>query len=238
MSLLSADNSIDLISSRRAGYHANLGTYLNSLLVLLVTGYFMFKKIIIAFLFFMPLLANAASEADAEIHQELRQLLTGIETAVNTKHYADLNAYFHQNLRVTTVNQNTIASYADMQAYFKDWFGDGGYLVSLEMKLNPDALTEFYHDKTMGIVRGDGIERYKLTDGRDIDLKTRWTATVIKDDDGQWRILALHLGTNFYDNAIYHETKNYLIKMGVIGTVLALVIGLAIGFYLRGRKRK
>lgn len=198
----------------------------------------MFKKIIIAFLFFIPLLANAASEADVEIHQELRQLLTGIETAVNTEHYADLNAYFHQNLRVTTVNQNTLSSYTDIEAYFRDWFGDGGYLVSLKMTLNPDALTEFYNDKTMGIVRGSGIEKYKLTDGRDIDLKTRWTATVIKDTDGKWRIVALHIGTNFYDNVIYHETKRYLIKMGVIGAVLALVLGFGIGFYLRGRKRK
>ncbi|PHS29655.1 MAG: hypothetical protein COA95_11645 [Methylophaga sp.] len=198
----------------------------------------MFKKLIITALLFMPLLVNAESEDDAEIHQQLRQLLTGIETAVNTEHYADLNTFFHQNLRVTTVNQNTISSYADMQAYFKDWFGEDGYLVSLKMTLSPDALTELYHNKTMGIVRGDGIEKYKLSDGRDIDLKTRWTATVIKDDGGQWRILALHLGTNFYDNAIYHETKNYLTKMGIIGTVLALVLGVGLGFYLRGRKRK
>jgi len=200
----------------------------------------MLKKTITAFLlfFFLSLSITASSaEPDAEIHNELRALLKGIETAVNTEKYSDLAQYFHKNLRVTTVNQNTITSYPEIEAYFKEWFGEGGYLVSLQMTLKPDELTEFYNNKTMGIVRGSGIEKYKLTDGRDLDLNTRWTATVIKDTDTKWRIISLHLGTNFYDNAIYHETRNYLIKMGIGGSLLALILGFLIGFYVRARKQ-
>jgi len=195
-----------------------------------------FLAIIISSIFSLPFTAFA--EADAEIHTELRALLKGIETAVNTEKYSDLAQYFHKDLRVTTVNQNTISSHPEIAAYFKEWFGEGGYLVSLKMSLKPDALTELYNNKTMGIVRGSGIEKYKLTDGRDLDLNTRWTATVIKDTDSKWRILALHLGTNFYDNAIYNETRSYLIKMGIIGSLLALVLGFLIGFYLRARRQK
>ena len=44
-------------------------------------------------------LQDAANQA---IHQELRSLLTGIETAINTEQYADLKQYFHENLHVTT----------------------------------------------------------------------------------------------------------------------------------------
>jgi len=195
-----------------------------------------FLAIIVSSIFSLPFTAFA--EADAEIHTELRALLKGIETAVNTEKYSDLAQYFHKDLRVTTVNQNTISSHPEIAAYFKEWFGEGGYLVSLKMSLKPDALTELYNNKTMGIVRGSGIEKYKLTDGRDLDLNTRWTATVIKDTNSKWRILALHLGTNFYDNAIYNETRSYLIKMGVIGSLLALVLGFLIGFYLRARRQK
>ena len=197
----------------------------------------MCKQIILIVLFVFSLPANAATEPDELIHNELRQLLAGIETAINTQHYADLARYFHRDLRVTTVNQNTLASYADIESYFDEWFGEDGYLQSLEMTLDPDALTEFYNNKTMGIVRGNGIEKYQLTDGRNIDLQTRWTATVIKDTDNKWRILALHLGTNFYDNAIYHETRNYLIKMATIGTIVGLLLGFGLGFYLRSRRR-
>ena len=199
------------------------------------------KQLLLTFIIYSvlstPFMASAA-EPDAKIHNELRTLLKGIETAINSEKYSDLAQYFHKDLRVTTVNQNTISSHPEITAYFKEWFGEGGYLVSLRMSLKPDTPTEFYNNKTMGIVRGSGIEKYKLTDGRDLDLKTRWTATVIKDTDAKWRIVALHLGTNFYDNAIYNETRSYLIKMGIIGSLLALVLGFLIGFYLRKRKYK
>ena len=196
-------------------------------------------KILLIALFTLTLGVSAVSaEENSNIHNELRALLKGIETAVNTEKYGNLKQYFHKNLRVTTVNQNTIESYEGIEKYFDEWFGEGGYLVSLEMTLTPDALTELYANKTMGIVRGSGIEKYKLTDGRDLELKTRWTATVIKDSDSKWRILSLHLGTNFYDNAIYNEMSEQLKKWGIIGSIFALLFGLGLGYWLRERKVK
>ena len=194
-------------------------------------------KVLLITLFTLTLGVSVVSaEENSNIHNELRALLKGIETSVNSEKYGNLKQYFHKNLRVTTVNQNTIESYEGIEKYFDEWFGEGGYLVSLKMKLTPDALTELYANKTMGIVRGSGIEKYKLTDGRDLELKTRWTATVIKDTDGKWRILSLHIGTNFYDNAIYNEMSAQLKKWGMIGTFLALLLGLLLGYWLRGRK--
>ncbi|MCF6190134.1 MAG: hypothetical protein L3J51_06640 [Cocleimonas sp.] len=199
------------------------------------------KQLLLTFIlysvFSTPFITTAA-EPDAEIHTELRALLTGIEAAVNTEKYSDLAQYFHKDLRVTTVNQNTISSHPEIAAYFKEWFGEGGYLVSLKMSLKPDALTELYNNKTMGIVRGSGIEKYKLTDGRDLDLNTRWTATVIKDTDSKWRIVALHLGTNFYDNAIYNEMRSYLIKVALIAGLVSVLFGFIAGYFLRARRQK
>ena len=196
-------------------------------------------KILLTTLLILTLGASkVVAEEDNIIHNELRSLVKGIETAVNTEKYGDLKQFFHKNLRVTTVNQNTITSYQGIEDYFNEWFGEGGYLVSLQMTLTPDALTELYANKTMGVVRGSGIEKYKLTDGRDLELKTRWTATVIKDSDSKWRILSLHLGTNFYDNAIYNEMSEQLKKWGIIGSILALLFGLGLGYWLRERKAK
>ena len=196
-------------------------------------------KVLLITLFIFTLGVSVVSaEENSNIHNELRALLKGIETSVNSEKYGNLKQYFHKNLRVTTVNQNTIESYEGIEEYFDEWFGEGGYLISLQMTLTPDALTELYANKTMGIVRGSGIEKYKLTDGRDLELKTRWTATVIKDSDSKWRILSLHIGTNFYDNAIYNEMSEQLKKWGMIGSILALLFGLGLGYLYRGRKLK
>ena len=120
----------------------------------------------------------------------------------------DLGQYFHHTVRITTINQEVISSNDEIEPYFERWFGEGGYLKTLRMELEADALTEFYADKTFGVVRGSGKEDYVLSDKRFFPMETRWTATVSKDSDGQWRILTLHIGTNFLDNPILSMAEN------------------------------
>ena len=198
----------------------------------------MFKRIVFAvILIFVSSFAAAQDPADDAIHDELRGLLSGIEAAINEERYGDLAQYFHANARVTTISQEFLASPEAIEPYFDHWFGEGGYLKKLSMELKADALTEFYADKTVGIVRGSGSEFYELADGRTYPMETRWTATVVKDDDGKWRILALHIGTDFLDNALLsaavEKAKSYVIRGAVIGLLIGLVLGL-----LLGRRRK
>jgi ketosteroid isomerase-like protein len=198
----------------------------------------MFKRLMITsvLIAFSPILA-AQEELDHAIHEELRGLLDGIEVAINNEQYADLGQYFHENLRITTINQEVMLSRDDIEPYFTGWFGEDGFLKKLDMKLEADALTEFYADNTMGIVRGSGVEDYVLADGRTFDMKTRWTATVIKDADGSWRILALHIGTNFLDNPLLTAVESAVTDYAIKGAIGGVVVGLLLGF-LFGRRRK
>jgi ketosteroid isomerase-like protein len=197
----------------------------------------MLRKVILTSLLLIIAPVLAAQEADQEIHEELRGLLSGIETAINAEKYADLAQYFHEDLRITTINQEVMSSRADIEPYFEFWFGEGGYLKKLDMKLEADALTEFYADKTVGVVRGSGDEDYVLSDTRFFPMKTRWTATVIKDTDGKWRILTLHIGTNFLDNPILSMAENSVKKAGITGAIVGLLVGLLAGFLLWRRKK-
>ena len=197
----------------------------------------MLRKTILTALLLIVAPVLAAQEADQEIHEELRGLLSGIETAINAEKYGDLAQYFHEELRITTINQEVMSSRDDIEPYFDFWFGEGGYLKKLDMKLEADALTEFYADKTIGIVRGSGDEDYVLSDTRFFPMKTRWTATVIKDTDGKWRILTLHIGTNFLDNPILSMAENSVKKTGIGGAVFGLLLGVLLGFFLWRRKQ-
>lgn len=173
------------------------------------------------------------------IHAELRSLLQGIETAINTEKYADLKQYFDEKLHVTTINQNVIITPDGIDTYFNEWFGQGGYLKKLEIKLNADALTELYGDPanpSWGLVYGAGIENYQLTDGRFLPMKTRWTATVIKEPDGKWRILALHIGANFYSNPIFDAVKDSTKYYAAGGLLVGLLLGALLMFLFKKRK--
>ena len=84
-------------------------------------------------------------------------------------------------------------------------------------------------------MRGSGLERYTLADGRRYDMPTRWTATVAKESDGRWRLRAIHFGTNFLDNPILDEAKRKAKQYTVAGAVGGLVVGVFLGWVV-GRR--
>ena len=178
-----------------------------------------------------------AEEADHAIHEELRALLTRIETAINTEKYEEMAPCFHENVRATTINQEVILSRAGIAPYFRKWFGPGGYLKKLHMTLTADALTELNAERTFGIVRGSGEEDYTLADGRLFPMKTRWTAMVVKDADGAWRILAIHIGTNFLDNPILAKAEKALGFAAGMGFLAGVVLTAGVAFLLARRRR-
>jgi len=191
------------------------------------------RKLLACLLFTFPLFAQ---EADHEIHQELRAVLTTVQNAINSGNYDAMLPVISDSVRATTITQEVMSNRADVSAYFKRWFGQGGFLKKLDMHLNADALTELSPDKTWGLVRGSGIENYTLADGRQYPMKTRWTAVLIKEADGKWRLRAIHIGTNFLDNPILDDAKSAVIRYASIAGVAGIVIGVLIGFLFGRRK--
>lgn len=171
----------------------------------------------------------AAEEADHEIHQELRGILSTVQSSINSGNYDAMLPVLSKDIRATTITQEVISGHAEVSAYFKKWFGPGGFLKKLDMRLNADALTELSPDKTSGIVRGSAIETYTLSDGRTYPMPSRWTATVVKEADGKWRLRTIHFGTNFLDNPILTEAKNAVTKYAVIAGIVGLLVGLILG---------
>lgn len=196
----------------------------------------MLKKVCLVILALSPLVHGAPS--DDAIHQELRNLLRGVEESVNNGKFGDLGSFFTDQPRITPINQEVISSRADLDSYFNRWFGSGGYLKSLKMSLTADALTELSPDKTWGLVRGSGTEDYILADGRSFPMKTRWTATVVKNPEGHWRILAIHIGTNFLDNPILAKAESALKTFAMGGLLLGLFLGAGLTFLIRRLRKK
>jgi ketosteroid isomerase-like protein len=180
--------------------------------------------------------AALAEEPDHAIHEELRGILREVEGAMNSGEYDRMLPVLDERIAATSMTQEVMGNRADVSNYFKEWFGPAGYMKRMNMKLVADALTELSPDKTWGLVRGNGIEHYEAKDGDQFDFKTRWTAVVTKGADDRWRLRALHFGTNHLDNPVLTKVQRTLTRYAYVGAAVALLAGLAIGFWL-GRRR-
>ena len=107
-------------------------------------------------------------------------------------------------------------------------------------QIEPAAIREELGDSALVLhtreVRGSGDEDYVLSDKRFFPMKTRWTATVAKDASGKWRILTLHIGTNFLDNPILSMAENSAKYFAAGGAGVGLILGLIFGFFWGRRK--
>ena len=178
----------------------------------------------------------AAQEPDHDIHEALRGILREVVAAMNSGQYDRMLPVLDERIAATSVTQEVMASRADVSRYFREWFGSAGYMRSMTMKLEPDALTELSPDKSWGLVRGNGIEHYEAKDGDQFDFRTRWTAVVTRGGDGTWRLRAIHFGTNHLDNPVLTKVRRTLTGYGLTGAAVALALGLAAGFLI-GRRR-
>ena len=194
---------------------------------------------LVAFLCLLPLgvlPAAHAQDPDFAIHEELRAVLHEVQAAINSGHYDRMLPYLDPGIEATSMTQEVMSSRADVTRYFEAWFGPAGYMKKLDMKLEADKLTELSADRTWGLVRGKGLEHYEAKDGDQFDFVTRWTAVLVRNDDGKWRLRAIHFGTNNLDNPVLTKVKGTLLRNGIIGAAAALVAGLALG-YAVGRRR-
>lgn len=188
-------------------------------------------------LLFAGLVSAQPQEPDHEVHEALRGVLKEILTAINSGQYDNMLPYLTENVEATSITQEVMSSRADVSKYFKEWFGPKAYMKRMTMKLDADKLTELSPDKSWGLVRGKALEHYEANDGDVFDFTTRWTAVMVRGDDGRWRLRAIHFGTNNLDNPVLTKVKNTLIRDGVIGAVVALLIGLGLGIFIARRRK-
>ena len=172
----------------------------------------------------------AANENPA--HQELRAVRDGLLAAMNKGDLEGTLKYLHTNCVITWHNAEVSRGHDGVRAYFnRVMTGPNKIVESFTCSLNVDELTILYGDN-MGICFGSSDEHFKLATGKDLDVKGRWTATLVKED-GHWLIASLHASTNLFDNVMLDLAK----KAAKVAAIVSLIVGLIIG-WLVGRRRK
>ena len=193
-------------------------------------------RIALALMLFAPSLLFAQDQQLAQenpAHQELRQLRDGLLAAMNKGDLDATLAFLDTNCVITWHNAEVSRGRDGVRAYFnRVMTGPNKIVESFHCDINVDEKTILRDGDTMGICFGSSDEHFKLATGKDLDVKGRWTATLIKEN-GHWLVASLHASTNLFDNVMLDLAK----KTAFIAAVICLVAGLIVGWLL-GRCRK
>lgn len=179
-------------------------------------------------------MAMPATGTEAD-HQALRAMKEQLTSAINQQDFEAARKLVHTPMLATAVTQDSFADFDAMAGYFKSLFTrDTLRMKSVKLAADADELSQIYTG-TFAVTRGSTKEDYELADGRSFQLKGRWTATSIKDVDGNWKLLAIHSGTNFLDNPVLAAIEKSVAWVGAGAGLIGLVLGFLLG---RWRRRK
>lgn len=84
---------------------------------------------------------------------------------------------------------------------------------------------------------GSMNDRFVLTDGSDLSMNSRFTASIARRGDA-WKVTSFHVSVNAFDNPILgYAAKKAGTWAGLLGALAGLLIGLVAGMMIKRRGR-
>jgi uncharacterized protein (TIGR02246 family) len=186
--------------------------------------------------------ADAATGADGATedpaHQELRVLRDGLVKATEAGDIDGMLAFLTDDVVVTFMDGNQARGKDEVRGYFEKMLqGDERIVDEYAVSVEVADLTTLL-DENNGVSHGTATSEFHLTDGRDFTVTGPWTATTVRDLDGNWKIAAFHSSANMFNNPILDMVKQYMIWVGIAALIIGFILGLAIAaFFRRGRAK-
>lgn len=166
-----------------------------------------------------------ASVDTKAIDAELDKFRDDLFHAFNTGDYpAMLEKYCHKDIIATWQDGTTSEGHAGVIAEFDK-------LKQFIDKMTVDATTDkrlILNDGHLVISSGEMKDNYVLGRGPTVNLNSRWSATLIKDND-RWLLASFSASTNAFDNEV---VSLYLTSQKYTVSAIAGLLGIGIGLLL------
>ena len=167
-------------------------------------------------------------------HNALRAMLVEATKAINERDFKNVEKFLDPNANVIYQNSVVADGIAEVQAFQKKMYdGESAILKEYTADIQADKLTEFYGDTA--IAYGTIVNHFTFTGGLQIDLPSKWAATLIKQND-EWKVVSLTLTSNIFDNALLTSAKASAKYFGFGGLISGLILGFLIFRFSRRNK--
>lgn len=173
---------------------------------------------------------------EQKAHDDITALKEAFLKAIDKKDADAIIALVHPDIVMTVQDGKELKTHRKHEAV-RDYLarhltGPSPNIKSLKPDVKVDDWTILYGDDT-GVAFGKSEDKYVMADGREFTLPTRWSTTLVKTDDGSWKIANLHVANNLFDNPVLDAYKKsmtwFLIGAGVAGLVVGWILAKMMG---------
>ncbi|MCB1192700.1 MAG: nuclear transport factor 2 family protein [Leptospiraceae bacterium] len=190
--------------------------------------------LVMTFFVAFSILGQDISEVE-KTHNDLRTLKTNMESALNKGDLDGLLKFVHKDVVFTAMNAEVAKGPEGIKQYFQKMMSGPKRIVeSVQVKVDVDELTTLYGGDT-GVAYGSSIDSYKLTDGLEFKVKSRWTSTLVKEN-GNWLVASFHSSADVFNNPVLDKSKSLAYWIGALAAGFCFVLGIFIGWVMRGKK--
>jgi len=160
---------------------------------------------------------------DATADQAITRLREGLIDSFNHGDMDRLLTFLDTNVVVTWQNGEVCEGTAAVKAYY-DRMMKGDHPVVSKVTSDPKVLGRHYQGD-WAVSWGNLNDRFVLTDGRELPLNSKFTATIARRGD-HWLVTAFHVSVNAFDNPVMSVAiKKVSLFVGIGGAIAGLIVG-------------
>jgi ketosteroid isomerase-like protein len=192
---------------------------------------------LVATLFLAGTLATSAQttiSGTTEDDAAIIRLREGLIDSFNRSDIDGLLGFLDPDVVVTWQNGEVCQGPAEVKAYY-DRMMKGDKPIVRKVTASPKVLGRQFHG-AWAVSWGELNDNFELTDGRQLNFNSCFTATIAKRGD-RWLVTAYHASINAFDNPVLSLAVKKVATIAVLGGAVAgLLIGLVLARFLRRPK--
>jgi ketosteroid isomerase-like protein len=173
---------------------------------------------------------------DDPVNDELRQLHKLLTEAVNKGDIDSVLEHCAADIIFTPSDGDVCRGKPAVRAYFERMMESPNKRFQ---SFTTDATVDghlIYPGPTI-VAWGPSKDHYKLSNGMEFTVDSRWTATLIKEGD-RWFVANIHVSCNLFDNPMLNLARQMLFWGAGVAGGGGLLVGLLLGWILKRRANR